>query len=139
MRTRQKGLTLIELMIVVAVMAVIAAIAYPLYTNQTQKARRADAKVALETIALAQERYYTVNGGYAASLASLQVSTDIQGGSSEEGFYTLTLTGGGQTFSASAEASATEAQGADRANCTTFTLDSTGTKSATGGASSKCW
>ena len=37
---RQLGLTLVELMVVVAVMAILAAIAYPLYTNQVQKSRR---------------------------------------------------------------------------------------------------
>ena len=47
MQTRQRGLTLVELMVVVAVMAIIATIAYPIYTNQVQKSRRADAKVAL--------------------------------------------------------------------------------------------
>jgi type IV pilus assembly protein PilE len=67
---RVRGLTLVELMVVVAVMAIVATIAYPMYTNQVQKARRADAKVALESIALAQERYFTIFGSY-GTLAQL--------------------------------------------------------------------
>lgn len=138
---RQRGLTLVELMVVLAVMAIVAAVAYPLYTNQTQKARRADAKVALETIAMAQERFYTINGNYAATLSSLQVSTAIQGGASDQGYYTIaapTLSGGGQQFSVTATASSTGAQSGDASKCTTFTITHTGAKSATGSASN-CW
>ncbi|MCB1800971.1 MAG: prepilin-type N-terminal cleavage/methylation domain-containing protein [Gammaproteobacteria bacterium] len=142
MYARQKGLTLVELMVVVAVMAIIAAIAYPLYTTQTQKARRADAKIALEAIAMAQERFYTANGSYTTSLSSLQVSTAIQGGNSDEGFYTIaapTLTGGGQGYWVRATADSSGAQASDAANCATFTVDHTGRKTATGGSASTCW
>ena len=52
MYARQRGLTLVELMVVVAVMAIVASVAYPLYTAQVQKSRRADAKVALQEIDL---------------------------------------------------------------------------------------
>ena len=41
--SKQKGLTLIELMITVAILGVIAAIALPNYQNYIQKSRRADA------------------------------------------------------------------------------------------------
>ena len=141
MRKQQTGLTLVELMVVVAVMAVIAAIAYPLYTTQTQKARRADAKVALDTIALAQERFYTINGNYAATLSSLQVSADIAGGDSNEGYYSIaapTLTGGGQGFTVTATPDSGGAQASDATACASFTIDHLGTKTATGTASN-CW
>ncbi len=134
-------MTLVELMVVVAVMAVIAAIAYPLYTTQSQKARRADAKVALETVAMAQERFYTINGSYASSLGSLQVSADIAGGNSNEGYYAIgapTLSGGGQNFTVTATPAAGGAQAGDATNCASFTIDHLGTKTATGTASN-CW
>ena len=138
---RQEGLTLVELMVVVAVMAIIAAVAYPLYTNQTQKARRADAKVALESIAMAQERFYTINGSYAATLSSLQVATSIQGGASDKGYYTIAapvVTDSGQQFTVTATASSTGAQSSDAGNCTTFSINHLGQKAATGTASN-CW
>ena len=141
MRLQQAGLTLVELMVVVAVMAVVAAIAYPLYTTQTQKSRRADAKVALETVAMAQERYYTINGRYAATLSSLQVSADIASGTSNEGYYAIgapTLAGAGQNFTVTATPASGGAQASDAGNCASFTIDHLGTKTATGTASN-CW
>ena len=141
MRSRQAGLTLVELMVVVAVMAVLTAIAYPLYTTQTQKSRRADAKVALETVAMAQERFYTINGRYTASLGSLQVSADIASGNSNEGYYSIgapTLASGGQNFSVTATPASGGAQASDSGNCASFTIDHLGTKTATGTAPN-CW
>jgi type IV pilus assembly protein PilE len=139
MGSTQQGLTLVELMIVVAVMAVIAAVAYPLYTGQTQKARRADAKIALESIAMAQERFYTVNGGYAANLSSLQVSADVAGGDSDQGYYALTLTQNtDQDFAATATVKSSGAQAGDAAKCGTFTVNHQGVKGSTGSLAN-CW
>lgn len=140
MNKRQLGLTLVELMVVVAVLAVLSAIAYPLYTNQTQKARRADAKIALETIALAQERAYTLQGSYAASLGAgtLSLSAALAGGSSEEGYYDLSIAGGGQTFTVTAQPDSSGAQSGDAGKCATFTINQLGVKGSTG-TDSNCW
>lgn len=138
---RQRGLTLVELMVVVAVMAIIAAIAYPLYTSQVQKSRRADAKIALEGIAMAQERFFTINGGYATGLGSLQVSTALQGGGSDQGYYTIAITqpcGSDQCFSATATAASGGAQAGD-ADCSSFSINQLGVKAATNGSGTKCW
>ena len=140
MHARQAGLTLVELMVVVAVMAIIATIAYPMYTAQVQKSRRADAKVALQAIALAQERHFTINGEYTASLSTLQVSPTIQGGTSDEGYYTLNLTRSGtdnEQFSVTATPAAGAAQASD-GGCASFTINQMGAKTATGTATN-CW
>ncbi len=137
---KQKGLTLVELMVVVAVMAIIAAIAYPLYTNQTQKTRRADAKVALESVAMAQERFYSINGQYTGNLASLQVSTELRTNSkSDQGYYDVSIGGLGadnQAFTVTADADSGAAQARDT-DCQTFTLNHQGVKTATNTAT--CW
>lgn len=62
---RQRGFTLIELMIVVAVVAILVAIAYPSYQEQMRKSRRAQAQADLIEYAQAAERYHTVNNTYA--------------------------------------------------------------------------
>ena len=138
---RQKGLTLVELMVVVAVMAVIASIAYPLYTNQVQKTRRADAKIALESIALAQERFFTINGRYTGSLSSLQVSDDIQGGGSDQGYYDISVVASTIQFTVTAEKSSTGAQSSDN-DCAEFTINQQGVKGAKDASAAdaaKCW
>lgn len=136
MYARQRGLTLVELMVVVAVMAIVASVAYPLYTAQVEKSRRADAKVALQEIALAQERFYTINGEYTAGLSTLQIGT-----TSEQGYYNLSITLAGadnEQFTATAAAVTGGAQAGD-SDCAQFTIDQLGTKAATDGGSTNCW
>ena len=141
MLARQRGLTLVELMVVVAVMAIVATIAYPIYTAQVQKTRRADAKIALEVIAQAQERFYTINGEYAGNLGSLQIPTAMQGGTSDRGYYDLSVAVSGtdnERFTVTANASGGGAQ-ADDTNCAQFTLDHLGVKGATNDGGTNCW
>ena len=64
------GLTLIEVMVAAAIIAILAAIAIPAYQNQTIKAGRTDGRTALASVALAQERFFTVNGRYALGTAA---------------------------------------------------------------------
>lgn len=139
MKAKQRGLTLVELMVVVAVMAIIAAVGYPLYSNQVQKARRADAKVALETIAQAQERYFTINGEYAGTLGSLQISTDLQGGTSNEGHYTVTVTRSGSDNEQFTVTAAKTGKQAGDTDCAQFTINELGVKTATDGGGTSCW
>ena len=146
MQAKQRGLTLIELMVVVAVMAILASVAYPLYTNQTQKSRRADAKIALESIAMAEERIYTINGGYTNDFSDLYTGTlAIAAGldwpctsatvcDTARGYYSVTLSQAtDQDFIATADKAG--AQSSDDA-CAEFTINQIGEKTATG---DKCW
>jgi type IV pilus assembly protein PilE len=149
--TNVRGLTLVELMVVLAVLAVLAGIAYPLYTAQTQKARRADAKIALENIALAQERFFTINGRYSVDYTELYVGTvsaeaaglDWPCGSTTScgtgnGYYTIALANGGnnQTFTVTAQPGA--GQAGDASKCSSFVVDHLGAKTSTGSATN-CW
>ena len=67
-----KGLTLIELLIVVIIVGVLAAIAVPTYTGYMQRARRADAKTALEQLRAAQEMFRAEKGGYSIDITQLR-------------------------------------------------------------------
>jgi type IV pilus assembly protein PilE len=61
---RQRGFTLIELMIVVAVVAILAGIAYPSYRDAVLKGRRAQGRAAVLELLQQQERYMTQHNSY---------------------------------------------------------------------------
>lgn len=68
---RNRGFTLIELMVVLAVIAIIAAIAIPAFTKQVQRSHRADAVRGLSDLQLRQERWRASNATYAADMTTL--------------------------------------------------------------------
>jgi type IV pilus assembly protein PilE len=65
MRNNEKGITLIELLIVIVIVGILAAIAVPVYTNYMLRARRADAKIGLEQLRASQEMFRAERGRYA--------------------------------------------------------------------------
>jgi type IV pilus assembly protein PilE len=67
MRKANAGVTLMELMVVMAIVGILAAIAIPTYRNYVIRANRADAKAALLSAAGALERCYTRFNSYAAA------------------------------------------------------------------------
>jgi len=71
---KNNGITLIELLIVIIIVGILAAVAVPGYTSYMIRARRADAKTALEQVRATQEMWRAEKGGYStdATLAELQ-------------------------------------------------------------------
>ncbi len=63
----KQGVTLIEIMIVVAIVGMLAAIAIPAYNDYITRSRRSDAFTALETVRAAQEMYRAERGFYASA------------------------------------------------------------------------
>jgi type IV pilus assembly protein PilE len=61
---RRRGLTFIELLVVVAIAGILAAIAYPTYITQIQRTRRGDAQAVLIQNAQRMERFFSENGSY---------------------------------------------------------------------------
>ena len=66
----EKGITLIELLVVIVIIGILAAVAIPTYTGYMVRARRADAKTALEQFRAAQEMHRAERGGYANNTAN---------------------------------------------------------------------
>ena len=62
------GVTLIEVMVVVAIVGILAAGAIPAYNDYVTRSRRSDAFTALETVSAAQEMYRTEKGFYASDI-----------------------------------------------------------------------
>lgn len=68
---RAAGVTLIELVIVLAILGIVATLSYASYTNYILKANRSVAKNALLDAATRQERFYASNRRYATSMSEL--------------------------------------------------------------------
>ena len=67
---KQKGVTLIEMLIVVAVIGVLTAIAYPSYQSHVLKGHRTQAMGDMIKIQLALEESYTQNSAYDFTIVS---------------------------------------------------------------------
>ena len=142
MRIQMKGVTLIELMIVIVIVAILASIAVPSYRNYVLRTHRVEAKTALLNLAAAQEKHYLANNTYAANAALSTAPPAGLGlpGATENGWYTIAINAA-STTAFSATATATGGQTAD-GDCATFTINALGVRSATnsgGSASTVCW
>ena len=133
MRTMKymRGVTLLELMIVVVIIGILAAIAYPSYRQFVERAKRTEARALLLRIAVDQERFYLQNNTF-GTMAQLQYD-DPQITDSEA--YSVTITA---NSASDYSVTATYQLGGEEADkCLTFTLDGRGTK--TSGPYTDCW
>jgi type IV pilus assembly protein PilE len=96
------GITLIELLIVVVIVGILAAIAVPMYTGYMQRARRADAKTALEQLRASQEMMRAERGSYSTDLTLGQLQTTWGGPASPAGDYNITMVATSTTFTGTA-------------------------------------
>lgn len=150
MKIRERGFTLIEVMITVAVIGILVAVGYPSYQDHIRKGNRAEGKGALLRAAQQQERYFSDRSQYAppAELAaamgvSAANSPTIRSGedpNNTAGKYTIDVAlGAGNT---SYTLTATPVGNADVTvgGCGNLTLTSTGTKDRTGNLlMNQCW
>ncbi|RUR06110.1 type IV pilin protein [Legionella sp. km772] len=119
---KQNGFTLIELVFVLCIVAILATIAFPSYQSHLMKSRRSDAKEALASVQLAQEKWRGNHDSYADNLADLGISPN-----SAAGYYTIQLTPGsssGTNYEAIATAVPTGPQASD--NCGVLKVTATG-------------
>lgn len=135
---RQRGFTLLELMIVVAVIAILAAVALPSYQRSVLHGRRAEASSLLEQNRAALESCYAQNFSYTASACPALTQT------SEHGYYALAAAPA-TSVTASAYTLTAIPQGAQAGDtdCATFTITSANVRTATNAANadntSTCW
>ena len=137
MKRKQRGFTLIEMMLVVAILGIIAAIALPSYQGYMEKSRRSDATSILMRLASLQEQFFMDNRSYTANFMNLGFgnTTTIQ---SEAGYYAVTITVPTTGFSYELTATPQGVQAGDT-RCANFTLNSNGTRGATGTEPDICW
>lgn len=135
MRSTSRGVTLIELMIVIVVVAILASIAVPSYRQYVLRSHRTEAKAALMNVAAAQEKFYLQNNTYTDELSDAPPDGLGIPDTTEHGNYTIAIAAGADDTAFSATATATGGQAQDT-RCATFTIDQAGVKTAT---NADCW
>lgn len=140
---KNRGVTLVELLVALAVVAILSAVAWPGYAAVMKRAHRQDARLALMQVQHRQERHY---------LRHLQYSGDTGGSPGDEsprlrsdsGNYRLyiRLREGGQGYVAHAVPDPRGRQAADN-DCARFSIDETGRRwaenAAGGDSTALCW
>ena len=118
MLLRQRGFTLIEMVITILLVSIITYTAIASYSSYIKRARRIDAMNAITSIALAEERYRTSNTTYGTI-------AQVWGGvtASPEGYYTLAISNVTATsFTITATGTGTQTTDTEGAtSCTTLT------------------
>lgn len=102
-RRGSRGFTLIEIVTVLGVASVLSSLAWPSFQGSLQKARRAEAMMAMAQVQIAQERWYANRGRY-GSLEELRLPARTSAGhyqisiaeADAQGYVAVALASGAQ-------------------------------------------
>ena len=135
MRYYMRGITLMELMIVVVVLGVLAAVAYPGYREYSARAQRTEARSMLLRVAAEQEKFYLQNATYANTMTAFGYpSNDVI---TDTGKYEISVIDGdaaGYTVRADYQNVDAESN-----KCDWFELDERGTRDSGPHEPDDCW
>ena len=124
-RKALRGITLIELMIVIVIIGILAAISYPSYREFAARAKRNEAKAALLKAATNQERFYLQNNQFSADLT--QLGFDANPFPTDTGSYLITVAAPIPTANFTITATY-QLGGSESLKCNVFTIDGAGAK-----------
>jgi len=146
---RDRGFTLLELMIAVSVSAILTIIAVSSYQTSILRSHRTDAKTALNDIAGREQRYFSVTNAYTDNPEKLGYSSTATTFGAAfavgNGYYFLSMPAptaatatAPATFTATATATGNQTKDT---GCLTMSVDSTGNYTSTGTVTPTppCW
>lgn len=127
---RQRGFTLIEMVVVVAIIGILAALAYPSYAEYVRKSQRAEMQRVMLDANQFMKRYYSAQDSYVGAALPASLSRSPTTGAAS---YNIQLVEGGNPVAASTQANtytlqATRAGSMAGDRCGDLTLDQSGTR-----------
>jgi type IV pilus assembly protein PilE len=134
-----RGVTLLEILVVVLVAGVIAALALPAYRQHMVRVNRSEATTTLYEIAAAEERHFLRHGTYVADITSPPPGGLGLAPATRRYAFGVAVATDGQTFIASATPTREGGQNSD-GECLVFSLDHRGRRAISGSReTSFCW
>jgi type IV pilus assembly protein PilE len=131
---RNRGVTLMELLVVVAIIGILSAIAIPSYRQYMMRVNRTDAKRDLMTYAQILERCFTRGNDYTLGACTVNFGGGL---TNPEGTYTTTAVVAQTTFVLTATPIGGQA---NDTKCGTFTLNQASQQTVSGSLGlQKCW
>lgn len=136
-----RGVTLLELLVVLVLVGIVAALALPAYRQQMIRVHRTEAMIALLQMQSAQEKFYLRHNRYTGDItvappAGLGLST---ASSSNQYVLSVAVASDGQSFIATATPTPDGGQRADH-ECLAFSIDARGRRAVGGSRDARyCW
>lgn len=143
---RQRGVTMLELLIVVAIIAIVSAFGYPSYMRYVVNTKRTAGTSALLQVADRQQHFFMDNKSYADDLTDLGFAADpwviteegmTTAAGNGDAVYSLSLSGVAAT-TYTITAAPLHAQLDRDGECGSLTLNQAGVRGNSGGGSN-CW
>jgi type IV pilus assembly protein PilA len=102
---KEKGFTLVELMVVIIIVGILAAVAIPKFLDASHKAKASEFPTQLTALYTGENAYSAERGSYVTDFGMLRDSAGVDIQSSSKWFnYVVTVANGGSTFTGTATA-----------------------------------